>query len=86
MRSILFWFLFLANALSLISQETFPLNGAENSVSPTPTFINTTLHAGASNAIENATLIISKGDALDMMTNNIISAYIEGRSLELTNR
>tara|TARA_B100000795_G_scaffold65544_2_gene44624 strand:- start:50 stop:1363 length:1314 start_codon:yes stop_codon:yes gene_type:complete len=35
---------------------------------------------------KSATLIISKGDALDMMTNNIISAYIDGRSLELTNR
>jgi imidazolonepropionase-like amidohydrolase len=35
---------------------------------------------------KSATLIVSKGDALDMMTNNIISAYIDGRSLELTNR
>ena len=35
---------------------------------------------------KSATLIISKGDALDMMSNNIISAYIDGRSLELTNR
>ncbi len=35
---------------------------------------------------KSATLIISKGDALDMMTNNIISAFIDGRSLELTNR
>jgi imidazolonepropionase-like amidohydrolase len=60
MRSILFWFLFLANALSLISQETFPLNGAENSVSPTYTFINATLHTDASNVIENATFSIYK--------------------------
>tara|TARA_B110000090_G_C13398704_1_gene452386 strand:+ start:3607 stop:4920 length:1314 start_codon:yes stop_codon:yes gene_type:complete len=35
---------------------------------------------------KSATLIVSKGDALDMMTNNIIFAYIDGRSLELTNR
>ena len=35
---------------------------------------------------KSATLIVSKGDALDMMSNNIISAYIDGRSLELTNR
>ena len=35
---------------------------------------------------KSATLVISKGDALDMMTNNIICAYIDGRSLELINR
>lgn len=35
---------------------------------------------------KSATLVISKGDALDMMTNSIICAYIDGRSLELINR
>ncbi len=60
MRSILFCFLFLANSLSSIPQETFPLNGAENSVSPIYTFINATLHTDPSNVMENATFSIHK--------------------------
>ena len=33
---------------------------------------------------KDATLIISDGDALDMRTNNIIWAFIKGRSIQLT--
>ncbi len=35
---------------------------------------------------KSATLFISTGDALDMMTNNVEVAYIDGRSISLTNR
>jgi len=33
-----------------------------------------------------ASIVVSKGDALDMMTNDVSAAYIEGRRLELNNR
>jgi imidazolonepropionase-like amidohydrolase len=32
-----------------------------------------------------ATLFVSNGDALDMMGNNILFAFIEGKSLDLNN-
>ncbi|MFO0359100.1 MAG: amidohydrolase family protein [Flavobacteriales bacterium] len=35
---------------------------------------------------KSATLILSTGDALDMMTNNIIYAFIDGRSLTLSDK
>ena len=35
---------------------------------------------------KSATLILSTGDALDMMTNNIIYAFIDGRSLKLSDK
>lgn len=35
---------------------------------------------------KNATFIVSEGDALDIMTNNIKRAYIDGREIQLTNR
>ncbi len=35
---------------------------------------------------KSATLIVSAGDALDMMTNDVKTAYIDGRKLALTNR
>jgi imidazolonepropionase-like amidohydrolase len=35
---------------------------------------------------KDATFFISDGDALDMRTNNIILAYIQGRKISLTNR
>ena len=35
---------------------------------------------------KDATIIISDGDALDMMGNEISHAYIRGRSIELDNR
>jgi len=35
---------------------------------------------------KRAILFISSGDALDMMTNNVLAAYIDGRSLSLMNR
>ena len=34
---------------------------------------------------KDATLFISEGDALDMRTNKVISAFIQGRSLDLDN-
>jgi imidazolonepropionase-like amidohydrolase len=33
-----------------------------------------------------ATIIVSEGDALDMMTNNIVFACISGRAIDLDNR
>ncbi len=35
---------------------------------------------------KHATLIVSEGDALDMMTNNIVFACISGRAIDLDNR
>lgn len=35
---------------------------------------------------KSATLILSTGDALDMMTNNVIYAFIDGRSLTLSDK
>ncbi len=35
---------------------------------------------------KSATFFISEGDALDMMTNDVVEAYITGRKIELTNR
>lgn len=35
---------------------------------------------------KSATLILSTGDALDMMTNNVIHAFIDGRSIELSDK
>lgn len=35
---------------------------------------------------KDATLFLSKGDALDMMTNDVTRAYIEGRAIDLDNR
>lgn len=34
---------------------------------------------------KNATLFVSSGDALDMMTNNVIYAFIDGRMIDLNN-
>lgn len=35
---------------------------------------------------KDATLFVSEGDALDMLTNNVTIAYVQGRSIELTNQ
>ena len=35
---------------------------------------------------KSATLFISEGDALDMIGNNVVHAYIDGRSIDLDNR
>lgn len=35
---------------------------------------------------KDATLFISKGDALDMMTNDVVYALIQGRTIDLTNK
>ena len=35
---------------------------------------------------KDATLFVSKGDALDMMTNDVVYALIQGRTIDLTNK
>jgi imidazolonepropionase-like amidohydrolase len=35
---------------------------------------------------KDATFFISEGDALDMMTNDVVEAFIQGRSIDLDNR
>ena len=66
MRSVLFSLIFLIHALSLFPQETFPLNGAKNSVSPKFTFINATLHVDASKVVQDATFSVYKGRIEDV--------------------
>ena len=58
------------NALKLITSNTAKILGIGNKVG--------TLSAG-----KDATLFISKGDALDMRTNQIEKAYISGREISL---
>ena len=58
------------NALKLITSNTAKILGIGNKVG--------TLRAG-----KDATLFISKGDALDMRTNQIEKAYISGREISL---
>ena len=40
-----------------------------------------TLQAG-----KDATLFVSRGDALDMRTNGLVMAFIQGRQIELTSK
>jgi hypothetical protein len=35
---------------------------------------------------KDATLFLSKGDALDMRGNQLVAAFIQGRSIELTSK
>ena len=43
-------------------------------------------HCGSIETGKDATLFISEGDALDMMTNRLSHAFIQGRSIDLDNR
>ena len=43
-------------------------------------------HYGSLEAGKSATLFISTGDALDMRTNNVVRAFIDGRDISLDNR
>jgi len=44
------------------------------------------LSVGTLEVGKRAVLFVSKGDALDMITNNVLAAYIDGRALSLWNR
>jgi imidazolonepropionase-like amidohydrolase len=35
---------------------------------------------------KDASLFISEGDALDMMTNNVLMAWIQGRKIDISNK
>ncbi|MBK0381368.1 amidohydrolase family protein [Pedobacter sp. SD-b] len=59
-------------ALALITSNTAKILGIDN--------ITGTLEAG-----KDANIIISSGDALDMRTNNIEGAFIQGRMIDLNN-
>ncbi len=59
-------------ALATITSNTAKILGIDN--------ITGTLEVG-----KDANIIISEGDALDMMTNNITTAFIQGRSIDLNN-
>lgn len=60
------------DALSLITLNTAKILGIDDMV-------------GSLEVGKDATLFISTGDALDMKTNNVIAAYIQGRLLDLDN-
>ena len=59
-------------ALATITSNTAKILGIDN--------MTGTLEVG-----KDANIIISEGDALDMMTNNITTAFIQGRSIDLNN-
>jgi len=60
------------DALSLITLNTAKILGIDKTV-------------GSIEIGKDATLFISTGDVLDMKTNNVIAAYIQGRSIDLDN-
>ncbi|OFY97768.1 MAG: amidohydrolase [Bacteroidetes bacterium RIFCSPLOWO2_12_FULL_31_6] len=60
------------DALSLITLNTAKILGIDKTV-------------GSLEVGKDATLFISTGDALDMKSNNVIAAYIQGRVLDLEN-
>ena len=43
-------------------------------------------HTGQIKACMNATFLISKGDALDMMCNEVKHAFIKGQAIDLDNK
>nr|MBC7613067.1 amidohydrolase family protein [Pseudopedobacter sp.] len=59
-------------ALATITSNTAKILGIDN--------MTGTLEVG-----KDANIIISEGDALDMMTNNVTTAFIQGRSIDLNN-
>ncbi|MDB4533573.1 amidohydrolase family protein [Vicingaceae bacterium] len=59
-------------ALQLITLNTATILGIDNT-------------CGSLEVGKDATLFISEGDALDMRTNNVTSAFIQGRTLDLDN-
>jgi len=60
------------DALSLITLNTAKILGIDST-------------AGSLESGKDATLFISTGDALDMKSNNVIAAFIQGRELDLNN-
>ena len=42
--------------------------------------------AGTVEAGKDATIVVSSGDLLDMRTNNVTNAYIQGRKINLTDK
>ncbi|MFL5754289.1 MAG: amidohydrolase family protein [Bacteroidia bacterium] len=59
-------------AIASISYNTAKILGLDNKI-------------GSLEAEKNASLIVSEGDALDMRTNNIIHAFVDGKRIMLTN-
>lgn len=59
-------------ALKLITLNTAKILGIDNTV-------------GSLEGGKDATLFISTGDALDMKTNNVVAAFIQGRHIDLDN-
>lgn len=62
-----------------IAQKTFPVNGVADVKDGCYAFTNATI-------VKDANLVISSGDILDMKSNNISHAFIQGRQIDMSNK
>lgn len=71
----------LLSAAGLQAHKTFPVNDVGDNRNGKFAFTHASIEVG-----KDANLLISKGDILDMRTNQLTHAFIQGRSITLESK